>query len=250
MTTVPPSGVRAILLDIEGTTTAISFVYDVLFPYARGNLRQHLEQHADLADHQRVFVNLRDDRAANLAAGLDVPPWQEGSSAEALASIARYAEWLMDRDSKTTPLKQLQGMIWEDGYARGDLIGDVFPDVPPAFQRWHDRGVSLGIFSSGSVLAQQLLFRHSTAGDLTPMLRWYFDPTMGRKTDPKSYERIARHMGETPASVLFISDVIGELDAARNSGMHTRLAVRPGNKPVPAGHGHVAIASFDEVVIQ
>lgn len=249
MTAVPLTGVRAILLDIEGTTTPISFVYDVLFPHVRANLQRHLERNANDPRYTRVFEMLREDRAANARAGLDLPPWEDGSPATALASIARYAVWLMDRDSKTAPLKQLQGLIWEDGYERGELTGQVFSDVPPAFRRWRDRGISLGIFSSGSVLAQQLLFRHSTAGDLTPMLRWYFDPSTGAKTDAKSYECIAREMSETPVSVLFISDVTGELDAARTSGMQTRLSVRPSNKPVADGHGHVAIASFDEVVI-
>jgi enolase-phosphatase E1 len=249
VTAVPLTGVRSILLDIEGTTTPISFVYDVLFPYVRTNLQRHLERSGDHPGYLRLFETLREDRTANVRAGLDVPPWQDGSPGAVLASIVRYAGWLMDRDSKTGPLKQLQGLIWEDGYARGELIGEVFPDVPGAFRRWRDCDISLGIFSSGSVLAQQLLFRHSTAGDLTPMLHWYFDPTVGTKTHTDSYERIAREMGETPASVLFISDVAAELDAARTSGMQTRLSVRPGNKPVSEGHGHTAIASFDEVVI-
>ena len=249
MNRVPRTGVHSILLDIEGTTTPISFVYDVLFPYVRTNLRQHLETHAGHADYQRVLESLRDDRDANIASGLHIPPRDDGSSADELASIARYAEWLMDRDSKTAPLKQLQGLIWEDGYARGELVGDVFPDVPPAFKRWRERGISIGIFSSGSVLAQQLLFKHSTAGDLTPMLRWYFDPTVGAKSHADSYERIAVQMGEPPSSILFISDVTSELDAAGKTGMHTRLSVRPGNKPVPDGHGHHVIMSFDEVTV-
>lgn len=245
----PRTGAHSILLDIEGTTTPISFVYDVLFPYVRTNLRQHLETHAGHADYQRVLESLREDRDANIASGLHIPPRHDGSSADELASIARYAEWLMNRDSKTAPLKQLQGLIWEDGYARGELVGDVFPDVPPAFKRWGERGISIGIFSSGSVLAQQLLFKHSTAGDLTPMLRWYFDPTVGAKTHADSYERIAAQMGEPPSSILFISDVISELDAAAKSGMQTRLSMRPGNKPVPDGHGHPVIMSFDEVTV-
>ena len=244
---MPGTDVRSILLDIEGTTTPISFVYDVLFPYVRANLRQHVEGHARQPDYQRIFASLRQDSDANLVAGLDVPPWLDRSPSEELASIARYSEWLMDRDSKTPPLKQLQGMIWQHGYTGGELIGDVFPDVPTALGRWRERGVSIGIFSSGSVLAQQLLFRHSSAGDLTTFLRWYFDPTVGAKVDTESYRRIASLMAELPDAIVFISDVTAELDAARKSGMQTRLSVRPGNKPVPDGHGHIAINTFDEV---
>ena len=247
MNPVRRTGVHSILLDIEGTTTPISFVYDVLFPYVRTNLRLHLETHAGHADYQRVLESLREDRDANIASALHIPPRHDGSSADELASIARYAEWLMDRDSKAGPLKQLQGRIWDDGYARGELVGDVFPDVRPALERWQDQGLSIGIFSSGSVLAQQLLFRHSTAGDLTPFLRWYFDPSVGVKTKAESYERIAAHVGIPVASVLFVSDVVAELDAARNSGMQTRLAIRPGNKPVAVGHGHVVIRTFDDL---
>ena len=153
----------------------------------------------------------------------------------------------MDRDSKTAPLKQLQGRIWDDGYARGELKGEVFPDVRPAFERWRDQGLAIGIFSSGSVLAQQLLFRHSTAGDLTPFLRWYFDPSVGAKTRTESYERIAAHVGAPAASILFVSDVTAELDAARGAGMETRLSIRPGNKPVADGHHHTAMTTFDEL---
>ena len=247
MKTAREADVQSILLDIEGTTTPIAFVYDVLFPYVRTNLRRHLDVHGNEPAYRELFAELRQDRDASAAAGPDVPPWSDASPSSALVSVARYAEWLMDRDSKAGPLKQLQGRIWDDGYARGELVGDVFPDVRPALERWQDQGLSIGIFSSGSVLAQQLLFRHSTAGDLTPFLRWYFDPSVGVKTKAESYERIATHVGIPVASVLFVSDVVAELDAARNSGMQTRLAIRPGNKPVADGHGHVVIRTFDDL---
>ena len=147
-------GVRAILLDIEGTTTPITFVYQTLFPYARQKLKTYLEAHGRLPEYQ-TFVDL------------------------------------MDQDSKSTALKDVQGQIWEEGYATGELVGEVFEDVAPALSRWRARGLDVGIFSSGSVLAQKLLFRHSSAGDLTPLLRWHFDTTVGPKTDPESYRRIA-----------------------------------------------------------
>jgi enolase-phosphatase E1 len=247
VTAVPEGGVRSILLDIEGTTTPISFVYDVLFPYVRTNVRRHLDRHGDEPGYRVLLAELRQDHAANHAAGLGVPPWPETPSSSGVASVACYVEWLMDRDSKTGPLKQLQGRIWDDGYARGELTGEVFHDVRPAFARWRDRGLSIGIFSSGSVLAQQLLFRHSTAGDLTPFLRWYFDISVGVKTRAESYERIATNIGAPAPSVLFISDVIAELDAARSAGMDTRLALRPGNKPVADDHTHESISTFDDV---
>ena len=153
----------------------------------------------------------------------------------------------MDRDRKSTALKSLQGLIWEEGYRGGDLLGEVFADVPAALARWRAQRIDAGIFSSGSVLAQQLLFRHSSAGDLTSLLRWHFDTTTGPKTDPESYRRIAAAMGIPAASVLFVSDIAAELDAARTAGMQTRLALRPGNRPPPLGHGHTEIRTFDEL---
>ena len=129
------------------------------------------------------------------ARGEAVPPWVDAPPAARLASVASYCEWLMDRDRKSTALKVLQGKIWEEGYARGELVGDVFADVPGALERWRAQHLQIGIFSSGSVLAQQLLFRHSSAGDLTRFLQWYFDTTTGAKTDSESYRRIATAMG-------------------------------------------------------
>jgi enolase-phosphatase E1 len=202
--------IQALLLDIEGTTTPVAFVYDVLFPYARRHLRRYLEAHGQ-------------------------------------ASRASELESLMDADSKSTPLKELQGRIWEDGYRRGEIIGAVFADVPAAFARWQARGLQLGIFSSGSVLAQHLLFRHSSAGDLTGFLRWYFDTTTGAKTDPESYRRIAVAMAYAADAMLFLSDTVRELDAARDAGLHTRLVIRPGSVSPPDHHGHEPIANFNDL---
>ena len=153
----------------------------------------------------------------------------------------------MDQDSKSTALKDVQGQIWEEGYANGELVGEVFDDVAPALSRWRARGLDIGIFSSGSALAQKLLFRHSSAGDLTPLLRWHFDTTVGPKTDPESFRGIASSVGVPPSGVLFISDAVPELDAALTAGMRTRLAVRPGNGESPTGHQHFSIRTFDEL---
>ena len=228
---------KAILLDIEGTTTPLSFVLEVLFPYARTHLRDHLERHQMSAEYQAMLDRLRDEYRIDSSRGESVPPW----------SAVSYCEWLMDRDRKSTALKAIQGKIWEEGYANGELIGQVFDDVPMAFERWRAAGVPIAIFSSGSVLAQQLLFRHSTAGDLTGYLRSYFDTTTGPKIEGDSYRRIATAMAVDPGDIVFVSDVTRELDAARDAGMQTRLAMRPGNAPVANDNGHPVIRTLAAV---
>ena len=239
--------VRAMLLDIEGTTTPIAFVTGVLFGYARTHLHSHLERHEASAALASIVDRLRDESARDAQAGEAVPEWADAPRSARLASAARYVEWLMDRDRKSTPLKELQGRIWEECYRGGTLVGEVFADVPPALARWRAQGAGIGIFSSGSVLAQQLLFRHSSAGDLTRFLQWFFDTTTGPKSDPASYTRIASAMGVAAPAVLFISDVTRELDAARTAGMQTRLSLRPGNAPLTTTHEHVAIESLNDV---
>ena len=141
----------------------------------------------------------------------------------------------------------LQGRIWEQGYAAGELVGEVFDDVPPALKRWREQGIGVGIFSSGSVLAQRLLFRHSTAGDLTSLLSWHFDTTVGAKTEAESYRRIASRIDVPASTVLFVSDVVAELDAARDAGMQTALCLRPGNPNQPGEHSHPAVRDFREL---
>ena len=198
-----------LLLDIEGTTTPIAFVTDTLFPYARARLASFLSR--------------------------------EGRADVASAFLAE-----MDRDSKSTELKALQGRIWEDGYRSGELTGTVFEDVPRAFARWQSTGTPIAIFSSGSVLAQQWLFRRSSAGDLTPFIAQYFDTEVGPKRDPASYARIAATVALPPSSITFVSDVVAELDAARAAGMQTIMSLRPGNHPQPP-HDHRVVHSFDEI---
>ena len=151
----------------------------------------------------------------------------------------------MDADSKDPSLKELQGHIWEEGYRSGALRGEVFADVAPALDRWQREGVSVGVFSSGSVLAQRLLFRHSTAGDLTRFITWHFDTAVGAKIEAASYARIANSMAVPPPSITFVSDVVRELDAAAAAGLRTALSVRPGNPAQPAGHRHPAVQTFD-----
>jgi enolase-phosphatase E1 len=245
-------GVELVLLDIEGTTTPIAFVADVLFPYARRELRSHLETHAATAEYESILTRLSSEHASAVRDGEAVPSWSDEPAAAHVAGAVAFVEWLMDRDRKSTGLKELQGKIWEDGYRRGELVGQVFPDVPAALQRWRDLHVRVGIFSSGSVLAQQLLFRHSSAGDLTGLLQWYFDTRVGAKGDPDSYRSIAQAVGVPPEAVLFLSDTLRELDAARSAGMRVRLVVRPGNAPVmaAAAPGYEAIRSLDQATLE
>jgi enolase-phosphatase E1 len=238
---------RAIVLDIEGTTTPMSFVYDTLFPYARDHLRRYLEVHADSPACRSVLARLRLEHDAEARNVSDLPVWDDTTVAARDDSIVQYVAWLMDRDRKSTALKDLQGRIWEEGYATGKLVGELFDDVAPALRRWHDQGIAVGIFSSGSVLGQKLLFRHSAAGDLTPLLHWHFDTSVGAKTDPESYHRIASSLDTPPSSILFVSDAVRELDAARTAGVRTVLSLRPGNAAPPVGHGHSTIRSFDDL---
>ena len=236
--------IRAILLDVEGTTTPVSFVYDVLFPYARRHLRDYLESRVSGGGLDNAARMLAGEWAADVAHGEPVPPVRPAS--DEVASVADYLSWLMDRDRKSPGLKLIQGEIWERGYHDGELRGQVFPDVPRAFATWTAAGVAIAIYSSGSVLAQRLLFAHSTAGDLTSSIAYYFDTAVGGKRSPESYSRIAGALGLAPVDVAFISDVDAELEAARAAGCSVVMCVREGNaaassRVVPVVH------SFDEL---
>jgi enolase-phosphatase E1 len=209
-------------------------VHETLFPYARRALAAWLDSHGGAPEVQAILSDLRREHPGEAVnAGRD--------------AIIRYVGSLMDQDRKSTALKALQGRIWESGYLSGEVVAPVYDDVPRALRRWQQAAVGAGIFSSGSVLAQQLLFRHSSAGDLTPLLRWHFDTTIGAKIDAESYERIASAIGAAPSAIAFVSDAVRELDAARTAGLQTVLCRRPGNPEPPAGHGHASIASFDEL---
>ncbi len=235
-----------ILLDIEGTTTPIDFVYQVLFPYARARVKDFLAAHLADAEVRADIAGLYEENAADLQRGLSPPSLRDKPSEPRLESIVAYADWLMDRDRKSTPLKSLQGKIWEEGYLSGKLHSQVFDDVPPAFERWSKHNKDIRIYSSGSVLAQKSLFAHTQAGDLTPFIRGYFDTNIGAKQDTESYRRIAAAFH--PASeIIFVSDVDAELDAARAAGLEIVLCVRPGNQPQANAAAHPLIHSFDEI---
>lgn len=236
--TGPP---EALLLDVEGTTTPVDFVYRVLFPYAHARLEEYLRRNMGSSVIQDDLRGLRDEHAADEAGGRTPPRW-----AETVEAVAAYARWLMDQDRKATALKSLQGRIWEEGFRAGALRGQVYEDVPRAFARWRKAGRAVAIFSSGSVLAQKLLFGHSEAGDLTACLQAHFDTTAGPKRAAESYRRIAAALGKGPGAVLFVSDVSAELDAARSAGLDTALCVRAGE--APAAPGHRVIRTFDDLV--
>lgn len=240
--------IDAIVLDIEGTTTPIAFVTEVLFPYARTHLRPHLAERRGSDELDEVVGLLRDEHAQDMARGETPPPWTDGSE----AALASYVEWLMDCDRKSTGLKLLQGHIWEGGYQSGQLEGRVFSDVVPALQRWRDAGIAVAIYSSGSEQGQRLLFAHTPLGDLTANFSGFFDTTVGAKVDADSYRRIAERLHTTPSRQLFVSDVTRELDAAAAAGCGTVLCVREGNAPLPqdAAARFAIVRSFDEIRVE
>jgi enolase-phosphatase E1 len=228
-----PEGVRAVLTDIEGTTTPLSFVADVLFPFAK----QRLED-ACLSEDPRFVEAVRQLRHEHEA--------ERGSGVPDFGNGAPYARHLMELDRKSTGLKALQGLIWEDGYRTGRLQGDVYPDVPEALRSWKEKGIRVRIFSSGSILAQKLLFGHTAWGDLLPYFEGYHDTTTGPKREARAYAAIAEAFGLPPGEILFLSDIVEELNAAREAGLQTGLFLRPGNKPAEPG-GHPAYRSFAEL---
>lgn len=230
---------RGILLDVEGTTSSIAFVYDVLFEYAKKQVGTFLDTHRT----DPAVLDLAAGITAAAGAPLDAATISGDPTRAALAAID-----LMNKDMKVTPLKTLQGMIWRSGFESGELVAHVFDDVPPALATWADSGLDVRIYSSGSVEAQRLFFRHTAFGDLTAYLRDYYDTTTGPKREAASYTAIAADMGLEPRQVLFVSDVGPELDAARTAGMQTVLAVRPGNREPGAIFDHPSVTSFAEIV--
>jgi enolase-phosphatase E1 len=242
-------GITHLLLDIEGTTSSVDFVYKTLFPFAAEGVEQFLREHATEAEIVELMGALRREHAADLIKHPALGPWVHGNAEEATASAAKYVQHLIAVDRKLTPLKTLQGMIWEEGFRSGELKGHVYEDVQPAFIRWKHEGKRIAIFSSGSVLAQKLLFGHSIAGDLTVYVDDYFDTTTGPKREAASYGAIAKALRTSPNEVMFFSDVIAELDAAQAAEMKTVLMVRPG-APRPAGTTHVIVESLDDVHLE
>jgi len=240
------TNVPAILLDIEGTTTAVEFVYEVLFPFARRHVREFIQQNYHSRDLQADISALKVEHRSDAEKSNQPPAWQEDSLDSEVESATQFVHWLMDQDRKSKALKSLQGKIWEGGYLSGKLLGHVYPDVLPAFARWRKQQRTIYLFSSGSVLAQKLLFAHTTDGDLSGYISDYFDTTTGAKTDVASYRSISEAIGRPVTEVLFVSDVIAELDAAQGAGMETALCVRSGNHELKIG-SHRIVHTFDVI---
>jgi len=227
---------EGILLDVEGTTSSIAFVHETLFGFARDHMPEFLAGHGE------------EPRVAELVACIVAEADRLAVESDGPGDAAAAAAELMASDAKFGPLKELQGMVWRQGFESGELVAHLFDDVPPALARWRDAGLDVRIFSSGSVEAQRLFFAHTAVGDLSGLLRGHYDTTTGAKRDPESYRRIAADYGCEPRKILFVSDVVDELDAARAAGMATALAVRPGNPPAEAATTHEPIHSFDDIV--
>ena len=230
--------IKAILLDIEGTTTPIDFVHKKLFPFAEARFYDFVRENFD--DLASEIVGIETEHRLYEAEGQNIKSDSPRSVAEHLIHLSRI-------DRKSTPLKSIQGKIWQTGYETGALKSEIFNDVPPAFERWKAVGKTIAIYSSGSVLAQKLLFKYTDHGDLTPFISNYFDTNIGGKRDPESYRKIASEMQIPPDEILFVSDVLDELNAASAAGYQTALSIRKSNAKIEAKNEHRQIRSFDEL---
>lgn len=233
---------KGILLDIEGTTSSVSFVYDVMFPQVRRQLESFLQANWDHHD-----VQLACDQIARDAGFASVEGWCGPNAMDQRENVGAEVIRLMDDDVKATGLKQLQGLIWRHGFESGELKAHVYEDVPGCLQRWRETGTDLRVYSSGSVQAQHLFFAHTEVGDLLSFFSGHYDTTVGSKKEPSSYQRIKRDWSLPGEDILFVSDVVSELDAAKAAGFQTNLCVRPGNASVAERHCHTVIESFDQI---
>ncbi len=221
--------IKAIVTDIEGTTSSILFVKDVLFPYARANLADYVRNHADDPQVKPLLADVCKEAGSEL-------------STEQI--ITQLIQWL-DEDKKVTPLKSLQGLIWEAGYRQGDFMGHLYPDAAASLKAWKTEGLDLYIYSSGSVYAQKLLFAHTEYGDLTPLFSGYFDTHIGGKKEQQSYDNIAGQLAIPANQLLFLSDIKEELDAAKAAGFETIWLTRDSTPDPQAEHRQVD--SFDQI---
>lgn len=239
--------IEAILLDIEGTTCPVSFVSETLFPFAR----QHLSQTICSPNRRPNVRNAVEEAINEWKADTDSKSQAlllqaSGQIAPTDDEVADYLDYLIQSDRKSTALKELQGIIWEQGYESGELQSPLFDDVCPALKSWTQQGKKLGVYSSGSVKAQQLLYSHTSSGDITARFSYWFDTRTGPKLEVASYKTISQIIGIEPSSILFVSDHPGECDAARASGMDTRFCRREGN-PHREGGEHTMIRSLEEI---
>ncbi|MDP3589493.1 MAG: acireductone synthase [Methylobacter sp.] len=224
--------IKAIVTDIEGTTSSILFVKDVLFPYARANLADYVRSHSDDPQVKPLLEDVCKEVGSEL-------------STEQI--ITQLIQWI-DEDKKVTSLKSLQGMIWEAGYRQCDFKGHLYPDAAANLKAWKDKGLDLYIYSSGSVYAQKLLFAHTEYGDLTPLFSGYFDTHVGGKKEKGSYDQIAAQLAIPANQLLFLSDIKEELDAAKAAGFETVWLTRDGTTPDPQAE-HRQVNSFDQILL-
>ncbi|MBL6985634.1 MAG: acireductone synthase [Methylobacter sp.] len=223
--------IKAIVTDIEGTTSSILFVKEVLFPYARANLADYVRSHANDPQVKTLLEDVCDEVGSELSTG---------------QIIVQLIQWI-DEDKKVTPLKSLQGMIWEAGYRQGDFKGHLYPDAAVNLKAWKAGGLDLYVYSSGSVYAQKLLFAHTEYGDLTPLFSGYFDTHVGGKKEQQSYDNIAVQLAIPAQQLLFLSDIKEELDAAKAAGFETVWLTRDCAPDSQAEHRQVN--SFDQIDI-
>lgn len=235
-----------VLLDIEGTTSAISYVHEVLFPYAKQNARSFLERNWDQRDTLAACDQMARD--AKYASSYD---WlnQLNTREQMIDTVIGNFNELMDADVKATGLKELQGLIWAEAYEAGQLQSKVFEDVPKALSEWQNDNILLAIYSSGSSIAQRVFFANTEHGDLSHFFCGFFDTSSGGKQDAESYHKIAKLLNKSTGEIAFFSDIVAELDAAKSAGMQSVLMQRPGNKAQPAST-HQTISSFDQVKIK
>uniref|UniRef100_A0A8R1I3X9 Enolase-phosphatase E1 n=1 Tax=Caenorhabditis japonica TaxID=281687 RepID=A0A8R1I3X9_CAEJA len=240
---------KALLLDIEGTITSISFVKDELFPYAFDNVANYMEEHYDEPATQIILEDLRQVAQQNCESDLSVVRIREPKQ-ECIEDVAKNVRHWIKRDKKFTPMKALQGLMWEEAYHRGDVKGHLYPDVFPVLQALADRKIPIYIYSSGSVHAQKLLFANSVEGDVTKILYGYFDTNVGVKGDPNSYKTITTQMGVAAKDILFLTDVEAEAAAATKAGLQAKLVIREGNASLSqeAKDKYGTIETLDEIL--
>ncbi|MEJ2180741.1 MAG: acireductone synthase [Gammaproteobacteria bacterium] len=215
--------IKAIVTDIEGTTSSLSFVKDVLFPYARAQMGEFIQQHADEPAIAALIEDVRREAGEDLS----------------LEGVIQTLEQWIDADKKITPLKALQGLLWETGYQQGDFKGHIYSDAKQQLEQWHQQGIKLYVYSSGSVHAQKLLFGYTEYGDLNYLFNGYFDTRIGAKIEPESYRHIAEAIKLPANEILFLSDVKPELDAAKVADMQTTWLVRDSDLDPQAPHSQV-----------
>jgi len=241
---------KVILLDIEGTTTPISFVHKVMFPYAYDHVSEYLENHWEDEETKANVAALQEQAALDAQEGVPglvhIPT--AGTPEEIRLACVKNVQWQITVDRKTTALKKLQGKIWRFGFHSGLLKGEVFTDVPVAFDRWTEDGLRVAIYSSGSREAQQLLFGHTKAGDLRGYISCYFDTTVGHKRESKSYQDITLSLGVESSEILFVTDIYEEAVAAKAAGLQVAISVRPENSPLPEHCDFLTIRTFDRIL--